>query len=105
MAKVKEIFSFLNELSPVARKMDFDNVGLLVGSENADVSKILVTLDITEKVALEAAKMGAELIVSHHPVIFNPMKRITDDTPEGRRILALIKNGISAICMHTNLDC
>lgn len=104
MIKVNDIFSFLNELAPVKLKMDFDNVGLLVGNGENSVSKILIALDITDAVIDEAISMGAELIVSHHPVIFEPLKNILYSDVEGKRIIKLIKNDISAICMHTNLD-
>ena len=65
---------------------------------------MLVALDITEEVVEEAREAGAQLIVSHHPVIFHPAKRITDDEPTGRILLALTEAGIAAICAHTNLD-
>lgn len=68
------------------------------------MSKILVSLDITEEVAEEAAELGAELIVSHHPVIFRPAKSVTDGDPDGRVLLALAEHRIAAICAHTNLD-
>lgn len=104
MIKVKDIFKYLNELAPTALKMDFDNVGLLVGNEDNEVSKILVALDITEEVIDEAISMGAELIVSHHPIIFEAMKSVLYSDLGGRKVIKLIKSDISAICMHTNLD-
>ena len=104
MTKVKDVFEYLNGLAPTALKMDFDNVGLLVGNEDAEVSKILVALDITDVVIDEAISCGAELIVSHHPIIFDAMKDVLYSDLVGRKIVKLIKNDISAICMHTNLD-
>lgn len=104
MTKVADIYNYLNELAPVWLKMDFDNVGLLVGSRENSVTKCVVSLDITDDVIAEAASNGAELIVSHHPVIFNAVKSVTPEDLVGRKIIALIKNGISAVCMHTNLD-
>lgn len=101
---VKDVFEYLNGIAPVSLKMDFDNVGLLVGDENGNVKKILVALDITDEVIDEAIAFGAELIVSHHPLIFTPMKNVLSSDLAGRKIMKLIQNGISAICMHTNLD-
>ena len=104
MLIVKDIFEFLNELAPTTLKMDFDNVGLLVGDGDDEVNKIIVALDITDEVIDEAIEKGAELIVSHHPIIFEPMKEVLNTDLVGKKIIKLIKNGISAICMHTNLD-
>ena len=83
--------------------MDFDNVGLLVGKSDSEVRRVLTELDITDAVIEEAREIGAELIVSHHPLFFS-VKSITNADPTGRRIMTLIENGIAAICMHTNLD-
>jgi len=103
MATVGEIFRSLAEFAPVERKMDFDNVGFLVGFENAIVERALVALDITDDVVGEAIETGAQLIVSHHPLFFQ-LKSVTDTDRIGRKVTALLKHGISAICMHTNLD-
>lgn len=84
-------------------KMEWDNVGLLAGFSDNNVRKILVALDITDEVVKEAADIGAELIVSHHPLFFD-IKSVTDNDRTGRKIVNLIKNGTSAICLHTNLD-
>ena len=104
MPKVSDVFAFLNQLAPVEYAMSYDNVGLLVGDGDAHVSRILVALDITDAVICEAVKIGAELIVSHHPVIFEPMKRIVAGDITANHVIALLQNRISAICMHTNLD-
>ena len=104
MTTVGEVFTFLQEKAPFELQADFDNSGFLVGRENAAVSKILVSLDITEPVVQEAVKQGAQLIVAHHPVIFGGTKTITDQTETGRIVLQMVENGISAICAHTNLD-
>ena len=103
MPTVGDVFSFLNEKAPVRLKMDFDNVGLLVGRSTAPVTRILTALDITDEVIEEAAALGAELIVSHHPLFFE-LKAVTDGSWEGLRALSLAEKGIAAICMHTNLD-
>jgi dinuclear metal center YbgI/SA1388 family protein len=101
---VKEIESFLDMTAPKRLKMDFDNVGFLVGEKNAIVSRILVALDITPAVVAEALRIGAQCIVSHHPVIFRALKRVTDEDTVGEMIIGMIRSGISAVCMHTNLD-
>lgn len=100
MAINNDIINFFETIAPTDTAMDFDNVGLLVGNKNAIVTKVLVTLDITDKVVLEAEKMGCELIISHHPVIFNPIKKLEITTVP----YLLASKGISAVCMHTNLD-
>lgn len=104
MTKINDVFEYLNSIAPTSLKMDFDNVGLLVGDGNKSVSKILVALDITDEVVDEAISLGAELIVSHHPLIFDPMKSVLCSDLVGKKIYKLIKNDISTICMHTNLD-
>ena len=104
MATVRDIFAAMDQWAPFETQMDFDNAGFLVGRGDREVRKILVSLDITEPVVDEAAEWGADLIVAHHPVIFHPVKRLTDETPTGRTLLALAERGIAAICAHTNLD-
>ena len=104
MATVKEVFSCLDALAPCAIKMEFDNVGLLAGFPEAEVTKILTALDITDAVIDEAVEWGAELIVSHHPLIFHPLKRVTEDDNTGKKVIRLVQHRMSAICMHTNLD-
>ena len=105
MATVNDILTFLETLAPRSMKMDWDNVGLLCGSRKAEVTKILVALDPFEGVCEEAAAWGADLIVTHHPLIFQALKSITDETSIGRSIQLLCREGISAINAHTNLDC
>ena len=105
MATVNDILKFVETLAPRSMKMDWDNVGLLCGSRKAEVTKILVALDPFEGVCEEAAHWGADLIVTHHPLIFKALKSVTDDTSIGRSIQLLCRKGISAINAHTNLDC
>lgn len=104
MANVRDIYCFLDRAAPFDTQEDFDNAGFLVGRGEREVTKILVSLDITREVAEEAAGLGAQLIVAHHPVIFNPVKSVTDETPAGQILLELIEHRIAAICAHTNLD-
>ena len=104
MATVADILKFVEALAPRNLKMDWDNVGLLCGSKSAAVTKVLVVLDPFEGVCREAAEIGAELIVTHHPLIFQAPTAITDETSIGRSIQLLCRHGISAINAHTNLD-
>lgn len=100
MIKVKDIFKFIDEIAPFERSMKFDNCGLLIGNTSSEVQKVLVTLDITKSVIEEACLLGANLIISHHPIIFHAIKKIEFGTlPD-----LICKNNIHAICAHTNLD-
>jgi len=105
MTTVNDILIFLETLAPRSMKMDWDNVGLLCGSRKTEVTKILVALDPFEGVCREAAEISAQLIVTHHPIIFQALKSVTDDTSIGRSIQLLCRENISAINAHTNLDC
>jgi dinuclear metal center YbgI/SA1388 family protein len=104
MTTVQNVYELLDEKAPFSTQMSFDNAGFLVGDRNQIVEKVLVALDITEEVVEEAQSLGCQLIVSHHPVIFHPLKQMTTDDPTARVVRALVKNDISAICAHTNLD-
>ena len=101
---VGDIYQILDRIAPFDTQADFDNSGLLIGSPAWEVSGILFALDVTEAVVEEAVALGANLIVTHHPVLFSPVQRITEDQPEGRLIAALIRNRLSLIAAHTNLD-
>ena len=105
MVTVGDILNYINTLAPASMKMDWDNVGLLCGSRNTPVTKVLVALDPFETVCQEAYEEGAQLILTHHPLIFRAPNAVTDDSALGRSILFLAKHGISAINAHTNLDC
>lgn len=98
--KVKEIYNFLNDLYPTDTSRDFDNVGLLVGNPEAVVKKTLVALDCSIETVNKAVAEKCELIITHHPVIFTPLKKVLSDSV----VYKLIKNDISVISMHTNLD-
>lgn len=105
MTTVADILQFLETVAPSQLKMDWDNVGLLCGDRNAPVSKILVALDPFESVCREAADMGTDLLLTHHPLIFQGVSAVTEDTETGRCIRLLSRSGISAVNAHTNLDC
>lgn len=100
---VGELFAFLDRFAPVSLAEEWDNVGLLCGDAEALVTKALVTLDITSDVVRQAARDGVQLVVSHHPVIFHPLRAVTARGP-GAVPLKLAAAGVAAICMHTNLD-
>lgn len=103
MTRVKDIVEYFTARIPPEMKMDFDNVGLLVGINEAAVTRALVALDITDEVVDEALELGAQLILSHHPLFFE-LKRVNDVDLTGRKIVKLLQNGVSAFCQHTNLD-
>ena len=105
MTTVKDIFNHLNNLADVKLAEKWDNVGLMLGSNNNEVNKVLVCLDVTTSVVEEAIANNVNLIVSHHPLIFKPLKNIDYTTDFKSRIIRnLIKNDISVISFHTNLD-
>lgn len=99
-ATVKDILAFLEEKAPMALAETWDNVGLLAGDIHQEVHRMMVTLDITPEAVKEAARQQADLLISHHPVIFDPLKCL----PAGTAPWLLASHGLSAICMHTNLD-
>ncbi|MER2149241.1 MAG: Nif3-like dinuclear metal center hexameric protein [Ruminococcus sp.] len=100
MTAILDILRFFEAFAPVQTAMDFDNVGLLIGDKNRTVTKAVVSLDITAETVEEAAALGCELIISHHPVIFRPLKHL--HTRDAAYLLA--RHDIAAVCMHTNLD-
>ena len=102
--RVRDIAAALEEFAPSALKEEWDNVGLLVGDPDAQVRKVLVALDAVDGVVEEASATGADMIVTHHPIIFGPIKSVTTQTPLGRRVVKLIRHGISVYAAHTNLD-
>lgn len=100
MTTTGDIYRFIDGFAPFCTAMSFDNPGLLVGDDGTEVSKAILSLDITPEVVEEASALGAQLIVSHHPVIFHPLKKLsTDSVP-----YLLASRSIAAICAHTNLD-
>ena len=104
MTTVSDILTYLETLAPLDLAMDWDNPGLQLGDRSSSVTKVLVALDPFEDAAREAISLGAELIVTHHPLFFSPIKSLTEDTAVGRTARLLIRNNISLWSGHTNLD-
>jgi len=102
--KCSEIFEYLKRLYPLELAMDWDNSGFLLGRSDKEVRNVLVVLDITNEVLDYAEAKSIDLIVSHHPIIFSAIKRVTDDTLLGNYILKILRNDICVIAMHTNFD-
>lgn len=103
--KVKDILEKIEKFAPPSLAYSWDNVGLLVGDKDREVKRILITLDPDLNIVEEAVENKCDLIVSHHPMFFKPVKHITLDEASGRAIELLIKNDISLIAAHTNMDC
>lgn len=104
MTTINEVYDYLCELAPLSLQMGFDNSGFQLGRGNAPVHLVLLALDVTDAVVQEAVDLGAELIVSHHPLIFHGPKCISDADPGTERLLKLAENRIAVVSMHTNLD-
>lgn len=102
--KCQTIAGILEELAPKGLAEGWDNVGLLVGDGRRKIERVMVCLDVPEWVIEEAVERKADMIVSHHPMIFNGIKRVNTDNVTGRKIISLIKNNIALYCMHTNYD-
>ena len=80
MTCVRDVYAYIDSLAPFATAMEFDNAGLLVGSGKENVTKGLLSLDITPQAVERAEEIGAQLIVSHHPVIFSPLRRLSPES-------------------------
>lgn len=107
MPTVRQIEEALCRLAPRELAMGWDNVGLLVGDPSREATRILVSLDITQAIAEEAVRFGADVIVAHHPVMnckWLPVQTLREDTQQGRLLRTLVRHDIAAVCMHTNLD-
>lgn len=100
--KAQKIFETLCNMAPISLAMPYDNAGFLLGDRQAEVTKAVVCLDATLNAVEYAEKVGAQLIISHHPIIFEPLKAIT--AQENPRVYKCLKMGISVISMHTNMD-
>jgi len=103
-ATVSDIHRVIEEWAPAATAQSYDNVGLLVGRMSRSVSSVLVALDVTPQVVEEAIEAGVDCLLVHHPLIFKPLKRLTDDSLESSMALKLAEAGIALYVAHTNLD-
>ncbi len=101
---VKAVYDWIDGFAPFQSGEDFDNVGLLAGQMDAPVTRILTALDCTLDVIEEAKRLKAELILTHHPLLFHARKNIREDDPEGQTLCELIRSRIALISAHTNLD-
>ncbi len=104
MIRLQDVVSFLREFAPPEFAEDWDNVGLLIGDPADEIRSALTCLTLTPNVAEEAISQNAQLIVTHHPVLFRPVQRLTAETSEGRMLLSLIRAGISVYSPHTSYD-
>ncbi len=102
--KISELIEKLDKLAPFEDASDWDNPGLLVGRRDAEVKKVFIALDAVDAVIDGAVKEGADLVLTHHPLIFGGVKRVEDADFVGRRVLSLAENKVALIAMHTNFD-
>ena len=100
----KEIVQVIEAAYPREAALDFDNVGLLVGRAEKEVKRVYIALDATDAVIDRAVEAGADMLITHHPLIFSPLKKVTDEDFVSRRVVKLIQNDISYYAMHTNYD-
>lgn len=104
MTKVQDIYAYIDGFAPFATQMDFDNAGLLVGDGQAEVRQVLLALDATMDVVRQAERKRCQLIMTHHPLIFHPLKAVRPEDPTQAIVARLIRKNIALICAHTNLD-
>ncbi len=104
MINLQQIVSTMSKLASHSEALEWDNVGLQVGDYNNEIKKILVALDINEQIIEEAIEKNADLVITHHPLIFNGIDNIHTQTSKGRTIFKAIKNGIAIYSAHTNMD-
>lgn len=100
----KELIKYLEQNYPCSAAENWDNVGLLVGDDAGEVNHVFLALDLTEEVLEEAIADGADMILTHHPMIFGGIKQINHKSFTGRKILSLIQHNITYYAMHTNYD-
>jgi dinuclear metal center YbgI/SA1388 family protein len=104
MIAIASVIDYLEQCAPTKLAAEWDNVGLLLGDRTVSVQNIMTCLTVTPESAAEAIEAGAQLIVTHHPILFRPVQRLTSDTSEGRMLLALIKANVAVYCPHTAFD-
>lgn len=100
----REIIQVIKASFPEEAAMDFDNVGLLAGRAGKEVKRVYLALDATDTIIDEAVNEGADMLITHHPLIFSPLKSVTDEDFISRRVMKLIRSDISYYAMHTNYD-
>ena len=101
---IKEVIGILEEQSPVSYALEWDNVGLLAGDSEKEINRIYIALDATDEAVDAAIAAQADLLLTHHPLIFKGMKKIVSDHFIGRRLMKLIANDVAYYAMHTNFD-
>ncbi len=101
---IKQLINKFNEFAPFMFQEAYDNSGLIVGDKNQEITSVLITLDTTEDVISEAIDIGANLIISHHPIIFKGLKSLTGKNYIERTVIKAIKNNIAILAVHTNVD-
>ena len=101
---VGDVYRAINAIAPFELAEEWDNAGILAGSESAEVMGILCALDLNPKVIAEANRLGANLIVTHHPILFRGRKNLREDDAEGAMLCELVRSGIALIAAHTNFD-
>ena len=102
--KITDVITSLESLAPPALQEGYDNAGLITGDENVECKGILVSLDATETVVDEAIKRGCNMVVSHHPIVFSGLKKITGKNYVQKAVIKAIKNDVALYAIHTNLD-
>ena len=102
--KLKDFTALMEQVAPGELALGFDNPGLLIEPERDEIEKVLIALDATPQIAKEAAEWGAQLVLTHHPLFFSPVKHILKDDPETAAAWLLLRNGIGHFAAHTNLD-
>ncbi len=102
--KLKQIISRIEALAPLSAQDGFDNSGLQTGFPEQEIDRVLVCLDVTEEVLREAERKGCGLILSHHPLLFHPLRQVSDSSCQQRCVVAAIKAGIAVYSAHTSLD-
>ncbi len=104
MVRCRDVLNFMEKIAPSDLAEEWDNIGLIAGSINGKVERMLVCLDVTDAALRKASSIKADLIVTHHPMIFKGLKSVSEDNVKGRQIYSTIRSGINIISAHTNLD-
>ena len=100
----KDLVRIIETTYPCEQAMEWDNVGLLVGRYDKDIQKVFVAVDATDDIIAQAKQWGADMLITHHPLVFSPVKKVTDQDMVGRRMLNLLQDDMCYYAMHTNYD-